>query len=153
NKDLLVTHVRHYFGTKISIWTDAGALVTSQTVNSAPGTWKETPLATPVQLSANTTYRVAAYTGGGNYYYRTGLGSTFPDGAINQAFFAVGDGFPTNVSGAHWVFVDLVYNIGSTQVVALNPTATSSFTDAAWNGMTTVLTPAPNVVLVANDGI
>src|ERR1019366_5673321 len=63
NTNLTVTHMRHYFGTKVSIWTDAGTLVASQNVTSTPGTWVETALASPVQLTAGITYRVAAYTG------------------------------------------------------------------------------------------
>ncbi|HYT58909.1 MAG TPA: DUF4082 domain-containing protein, partial [Haliangiales bacterium] len=58
NTDILLTHVRHYFGSKVSIWTDDGTLLASQNVSSTPGTWVETPLATPVPLAAGNRYRV-----------------------------------------------------------------------------------------------
>ena len=110
NANLTVTHVRHCFGTKVSIWTDSGTLVASQNVSSTPGTWVETALSSPVQLTAGTTYRVAAYTGGGSYYWRTDLGPAFPNGTINQAYYSTADGFPiTATPSARWWFVDLRY--------------------------------------------
>ena len=36
------------FGSKVSIWTDSGTLLATQNVISVPGTWVETPLATPI---------------------------------------------------------------------------------------------------------
>src|SRR5439155_19999605 len=63
NTNLLVTHVRHYAGSKVSIWTDTGVLLASQPVASISGTWVETPLSTPLVLSNGSTYRVAFYSG------------------------------------------------------------------------------------------
>jgi hypothetical protein len=97
NTNVTVTHVRHYFGTKVSIWTDGGVLMASQSVSSVPGTWVETALATPIQLTAGTRYRVAAYTGGGSDYYRTDMPSAFPNGTINQSYEAYGDSFPSRL--------------------------------------------------------
>src|ERR1019366_141468 len=97
----------------VSIWTDAGTLIASQNVTSTPGTWVETALASPVQLTAGTTYRVAAYTGGGIYYGRQDLGTTFPNGTINLSDQVSGDAFPTNSDTIRWWFVDLRYTVGS----------------------------------------
>ena len=110
NTNLTVTAVRHYFGTKVEIWTDTGTLLASQNVTSVPGTWVETPLSTPIQLTAGTRYRVAAYTAGGNYYWRTDLGGTFPYGSIDQSYEISGDAFPTSTDTVRWWFVDLRYN-------------------------------------------
>src|ERR1043166_3977329 len=61
NANMQVTAVRHYFGTKVSIWTDAGTLLAAQAVSGSEGAWSETPLATPVQLMAGTRYRIGSY--------------------------------------------------------------------------------------------
>lgn len=107
--NLIVTHVRHYFGTKVEIWTDTGTLLASQNVTSVPGTWVETPLSTPIQLTSGIRYRVAAYSAGGNYYWRTDLGGTFPYGTIDQGYEISGDAFPTSSDAVRWWFVDLRY--------------------------------------------
>src|SRR5205085_2117498 len=83
------THVRHYFGTKVSIWTDAGVLLASQNVTSAPGIWRETPLGSPVLLAAGQRYRIGVYTAGGGRYGRFDQSSTFADGTIDQAYYAI----------------------------------------------------------------
>ena len=109
--NITVTHVRSYFGTKVSIWTDTGTLLASQSVSSVPATWVETPLSTPIQLTAGSHYRVAAYTGGGTFYWRTDLGGTFPYGTIDQSYEITGDAFPTNIDAPRWWFVDLRYTV------------------------------------------
>jgi len=96
--NIVVTHVRHYSGNKVSIWTDSGSLLASQNVVSTPGSWVETVLPTPLALSADVTYRVAVYSANGSYFYRYDLPSTFPDGTINQSYEAYGDIFPTRSS-------------------------------------------------------
>jgi uncharacterized repeat protein (TIGR02543 family) len=152
--NIIVTHVRHYFGTKVSIWTDGGTLLAAQSVTSVPGTWVETPLATPLTLTAGVRYRVAAYTAGGTYYWRSDMANTFPNGTINQSYDdLLGDGFPTTTDSAHWWFVDLRYTVGSTGSIAMTPTNTGSFTGGVWTGDVTVLQAASNVVLAANDGL
>jgi autotransporter-associated beta strand protein len=107
--NLTVTAVRSYFGTKVEIWTSTGTLLASQNVASVPGTWVETPLTTPIQLTAGSHYRVAAYTAGGNYYWRTDLGGSFPNGTIDQGYEISGDAFPTSTDTTRWWFVDLRY--------------------------------------------
>src|SRR5439155_18410062 len=102
NANLTVTHVRHYFGTKVSIWTDAGVQLARYNVSSVLGTWVETPLASPIQLSADTRYRVAAYSGGGSYYWRSDLAGVFADGTIDQGYGYPGDGFPNGANLTRW---------------------------------------------------
>jgi uncharacterized repeat protein (TIGR01451 family) len=152
NVNMTVTHVRHYFGTKVSIWTDAGALVVSRTVTSTPGTWRETPLVSPVQLTAGTTYRVAVYTGGGNYYYRTDMAFSFPNGTINQGYEASGDAFPAISDYYEWMFVDLKYTIPKPVPVAVNPALSANFTNGVWRGKVSMELPATAVTIAADDG-
>ena len=154
NANLTVTHLRHCFGTKVSIWTDSGTLVASQSVSSTPGTWVETALSSPVQLTAGTTYRVAAYTGGGSYYWRTDLGTTFPNGTINQAYYSTVDGFPNNATpNARWWFVDLRYTVAPSAPLAIIPSVSANFTQGVWTGSITVPQVVPNLVLRADDGL
>jgi len=152
NTNITVTHVRHYYGTKVSIWTDGGVLLAAQNVTSTPGTWTETALTTPIQLSAGITYRVAAHSGGGLYYYRTDLGSTFPNGVMNAAYEVFGDAFPTNSDFVQWWFVDLRYTVGSSVPAPITPAVSGSFTNGIWSGNVTVQLLATNVVLLADDG-
>jgi len=152
NTNLVVTHVRHYAGTKVSIWTDAGLLLLSQPVSSIPGTWVETPLSNPLVLLNGSTYRVAFYSANNSYYWRNDLPSGFPDGIINQTYEASGDQFPFSVSGPHWWFVDLRYTVGASLPVAIAPTNSGNFTDGVWNGNLSVSVPATNVVILADDG-
>ena len=151
--NITVTHVRHYFGTKISIWTDGGTLLATQAVNSVPGTWVETPLATPLTLTAGVRYRVTAYTAGTNYYFRSDMTNGFLNGTINQSYSGSGDSFPTYPDSALWWFVDLRYTVGSTRSIAMTPTNTGNFTGGVWTGDVTVRQAASNVVLSANDGL
>jgi autotransporter-associated beta strand protein len=111
NANLTVTHVRSYFGTKVEIWTDTGTLLASQSVSSVPGTWVETALSSPIQLTAGAHYRLAAYTAGANYYWRSDLPGTFPNGTIDQSYETSSDAFPTNTDTARWWFVDLRYTV------------------------------------------
>jgi hypothetical protein len=149
--NLTVTHVRHYFGTKVSIWNDSGTLLASQTVSSVPGAWVETPLATPLTLTAGVRYRVATYSAGTTYYWRTDLPNTFPNGIINQSYNSSADGFPTSTDSAVWWLVGLRYTVGSAYPIAITPTNTGSFTGGVWTGNLIVLQAATNVVLIASD--
>ncbi|HZL41776.1 MAG TPA: hypothetical protein VFD66_00680, partial [Verrucomicrobiae bacterium] len=93
--NLKVTHVRHYFGDNVSIWTDNGQLLVSQNVVSDPGNWVDTPLPTPLVLLAGGTYRIVAHENGVEFYWSSDLPTTFQDGTINQSFWDYGDVFPT----------------------------------------------------------
>ncbi len=94
-----MTAVRSYSdsGNKVSIWTDSGTLLASQTVSS--GGWAEVALATPIVLSAGTTYRVTGYYGADVWgYWRTPWPTTFAHGTVGQNFYtAYGDTFPVQV--------------------------------------------------------
>ena len=152
NTDLTVTHVRSCFGTKVSIWTDSGTLLASQTITSTPGTWTETPLSTPLVLHAGTTYRVGAFTAGGSYYWRNDGLSTFPNGTIVQSYSGTADVFPTTTSSARWWLVDLRYNADSSVPAPITPGVSSAFADGRWTGSITALAPITNLVLRAADG-
>jgi uncharacterized repeat protein (TIGR01451 family) len=150
--NLLVTHVRSYSGTKVSIWTESGTLLTSQNVSGTNGSWTETPLAVPVQLNAGSTYRVTFYTAGANYYYRTDSANTFSNGVFNQAYESLGDVFPTNVdNNVRWWMVDLRYTVQTPVSVAVSPTLSGNFTNGVWSGPLNVTIPATGVMLRADD--
>lgn len=150
--NILITHVRHISGVKVSIWTDAGALVASQPVVSTPGVWLETPLATPVQLQAGVKYRVTAYTGGGTYYYQT-RPTTFPNGTIPEGCYTSGDGYPSSTDSGSVYLVDLKYQVGSGMSLPVTPNdLTGIFTNGVWAGAITVGAPGTNVSLSVRDG-
>jgi uncharacterized repeat protein (TIGR01451 family) len=149
--NLTVTGVRSYFGTKVSIWTAGGTLLASQNVTSVPGTWVETPLASPIQLTAGTTYRLAAYTGGGNYYWRSDMEGSFPNGTINQGCEVSGDAFPNNSDSVTWWFVDIQYTVGTVVSVPVSPGVSGGFANGIWRGSLSVNQVVTNLTLLAND--
>ncbi len=152
NTDLIVTHVRHYFGSKVSIWTEDGNLLASQVVTSVPGTWKETALSSPVRLSAGVRYLLGVYAASGNRYWRSDGPATFAHGTIDQAFYAYGDAWPNYYDYARWWFVDLAYVVQTLQPVALQPAATGGFTGGQWTGSMTLMQTADAMFLRADDG-
>jgi uncharacterized repeat protein (TIGR01451 family) len=145
--DIYVTDVRSYAGSKVSIWTDTGFLMTSQNVTSVPGTWVDTPLATPVWLQASNTYIIGAFTDGSTYYWREDGAMSFPDGLISQGWSAPGDTFPTNFDSAQWYLVDLRY----VRSASISPTNSGSFVNGIWTGNMTVKELGTNFMLLAND--
>jgi hypothetical protein len=151
--NITVTHVRHYFGTKVSIWTDAGATLASQPVASVPGTWVETPLTVPLALAAGTRYRIGVYyPSAAGYYWRTDGTNTFSNGTIDQSYEGAGDSFPNDPDGIHWWFVDLRYTAGLVTPFPITPAISGSFANGAWAGNLTALQTAAKVVLRADDG-
>ena len=60
NTNVQAIAVRGYSTDRVSIWTDGGTFLTSQSL-AAFGSWAEAPLAVPIALSAGTTYRVCAH--------------------------------------------------------------------------------------------
>jgi uncharacterized repeat protein (TIGR01451 family) len=151
NTQITVTHVRHYFGTKVSIWTDDGVMLVSKAVTSTPGTWVETALDSPLTLSAGTRYRIGAYTAGGNYYYRNDMSSSFADGIINASSYASGDSFPFSDWGVKWLLVDLRYQVGVSVPIPMTPPASGAFVSGVWTGSLAVLEAANGVLLRAED--
>ena len=151
---ITVTHFRHYFGTKVSLWTDAGVLLASTTVTSMPGAWVETPLDTPVVLAAGTRYRIGAYTGsgGGSYYFRNDMSTNFANGVINASYVANGDGFPSSITtDVQWWLVDLCYQVGAITPISMMPTNTGSFVNGVWTGSVTAMEAGTGVVMRAAD--
>ena len=152
NANLTVTHVRSYYGTKVSIWTDTGTLLASQTISAVAGSWTETPLPIPLVLNAGTTYRIAAYTGGGSYYSRTDSLNSFTHGVLNFSYEGSGDVFPVSTDTARWWFVDLRYTTGTSVNSSVTPSVAGPFTNGIWTGNITAQIPATNVVIRADDG-
>lgn len=150
--------VRTYSGTKVSLWTGAGAFVASKNVTSPPGTWTETALDAPVTLSAGTPYRLSAYFPARTPQYFTAyIGdwpTVFTNGTIGQnCYYAYGEGFPDDIMGTGvGIFLDLRYTVPYSNSVSISPTASGSFAGGIWNGSVTVGAAANNVVLKADDG-
>jgi len=151
NADLTVTHVRHYFGTKVSIWTDSGTLVGTQDVVSIPGTWVETPLTAPIRLNAGTKYRIGCFSGAGSYYYRSDMSENFPDGIIHQSYGIIGDAFPTNFDSARWWLFDLRYRVGPSVSVSMLPSVSGDFSSGIWTGSVVVARSVTNLAIRAQE--
>jgi hypothetical protein len=158
NTNLQVISVRSYSGSKVSIWTDTGTFVASQSVTSPPGEWTETLLDTPITLSAGTTYRLSAYYPTGTTRYATlyygEWPATFANGTIGQSYYYIStDGFPNSVAGTGMgPFLDLRYAVGFSNSVLVSPTSSGAFVNGVWSGNITVGQFAANVVLKADDG-
>jgi len=152
--DIRVTHVRHYWGTKVSIWTDGGTPLASKTVTSTPGTWVETALDTPVSLSSGTTYRVAAYSGlSGIYYARDGtFPFDFPHGTIDNACIGAYEDPPLLENWAEVYLVDMRYEVEATAPVSISPTHSGPVVDGTWTSDMMVQELATNMFLRATDG-
>ena len=148
---ILVTDVLHYYGSKISIWTDSGTLLTSQTYAMAGPGWADTPLATPVQLLGGTTYRIGCYTAGQNYYRWTTTTHVFPLGTIGQDYMTSGDGFPVTHEGNQWYIMDFVAQVSSATSVPITPT-TANFVNGVWTGNVKVLQAVAGMHLHVDDG-
>jgi uncharacterized repeat protein (TIGR01451 family) len=150
--DITVTHFRHYTGTKVSLWTDAGAVLASRTVTSSPGTWLETPLDSPVRLTAGATYVVAYYTGAGPYYFRAESETDFADLTLLSGRYQLGDQFPDLDPQTFGWAVDIRYTVGEVSTpVGISPTNTSGFVNGEWSGPITILSAGTNVILRAVD--
>ena len=150
--NLTVTHVRSFYGSQVWLWTSNGTVLANQAVAGAPGTWTETPLATPVTLQAYSNYIVAVYFNDSTYYYVSGLTNEFPDGTIaSYSLYSTADGFPTSTDPGFWPMVGLRYTVGALSPVAVAPTYAGPFWGGVWNGNATVLQTASNVVLTAGD--
>jgi hypothetical protein len=154
NTNLLVTAVRSYSSDQVSIWTDSGTLLGSQSTSSS-GSWVETPMATPITLSAGTTYRVGARIPAGlnGYFKTTSWPTTFANGTVGQNFYwSYGDVFPTSVySTSQGPLVDLRYSVTFSNSIAVSPTSSGGFVNGVWSGNITVSQGATNVVLKADD--
>jgi uncharacterized repeat protein (TIGR01451 family) len=154
NENLTVTQVRSYAGLKVSIWNTNGTLLASQHVSGVLGSWTDTPLASPLVLTAGTTYRVSFYVDG-NYYYRTDRPATFPHGTIESGYYySTSDSFPNIFYGSdNTIFLcDLRYTVDGMMNLPITPVVSGVFSNGLWNGALTVLAPATNVSVLAEDG-
>ena len=153
--NVLVTAVRSYSSDQVSIWTDSGTLLGSQSTSSS-GAWVETPMAAPITLSAGTTYRVSAHIPAGTpgYVRTASWPTTFANGTVGQNFYwSYGDVFPTSVYGtSQGPLVDLRYSVAFSNSITISPTSAGAFVGGVWNGNITVSQAATNVVLKADDG-
>jgi hypothetical protein len=158
NTNLQAISVRSYSGAKVSIWTDTGTFVDSQSVTSPPGVWTETLLDTPITLSAGSTYRLSVYypTGTIQYatYYYGEWPTTFANGTIGQNYYYISaDGFPTSVAGTGMgPFLDLRYTVGFSNSIPVSPASSGAFVNGVWSGNVSVGQAATSVVLKADDG-
>ncbi|MDB6035740.1 MAG: hypothetical protein JWM16_6078 [Verrucomicrobiales bacterium] len=152
--DMIVTGVRHYVGTKVSIWTAGGQLVAAVPVVSTLGTWLETQLPDPVVLLAGENYIVGYYSGGPTGLNPFGLDkpTEFADGVITNAFYGFGDSFPDNSINGSYYFADLIYYTGDgLQPIPSTPPNSGNFVSGVWNGNITFLDTASGVRVVASD--
>ncbi|HTQ49573.1 MAG TPA: hypothetical protein VMJ12_02600 [Candidatus Acidoferrales bacterium] len=151
NTNLYVTHVRSYFGDKVSIWNANGQLLASQNVAGVPGAWVDTPLTSPLFMPAGV-YRVAVHEYGVEYFWSTSLTNAFANGTINTTYWDAGDVFPQTADPfTQWYYVDLRYGTDFT-TASVNPTVTGNFTSGIWSGNLAVLQPANNLFLIASAG-
>jgi oligosaccharide reducing-end xylanase len=143
---LVATGVVSYFGDKVSLWTDSGALLAAQPVASVEGTWVTTPLTNAVMLLAGVTYRVGAHvTNNGTFYWDDNLAAAFPHGTINDSWSIAGDAFPNGPDSGQYL-VDLRYGTNVVSV-PINPVVSGNFNYGVWRGSVAVLQPAANVTL------
>lgn len=129
-----VTGIRYYRGVNDlgthtgSLWTATGALLASATfTNETASGWQQVNFATPVSITAGTTY-VASYHSNGRYaitsnYFTTNRVSgplTAPAG--NNGVYAYGTGnlFPTSTFNASNYWVDVVFAGANQPPVATN---------------------------------
>jgi len=156
--NLQAISVRTYSGSKVTIYTDTGTFIASQNVSSPAGIWTETPLDTPVMLSAGTPYRLTVcYPPGTTRYLSYWAGewpTTFANGTIGQTVWNISaDSFPTYAGGTGLgPFLDLRYTVPFSNAVPISPTTSGSFVSGVWSGNVTISQVATNVVLKADDG-
>ncbi len=150
--DIVVTHARHYSGGRVSIWTDAGVLLSAREVGDFGGTWVETPLLVPLSLYAGNTYRVTLWWGSSRTYWRNDSVSNFVDGIIGPSYSVGSDVFPQSVIPSRTWLVDLRYTTGSSRAVPISPSVSGNFVNGIWTGSVSVLAAAENVRLSVDDG-
>jgi hypothetical protein len=153
NADWLVTAVRSCYGLAVSIWQDDGTLVAKQPVAEAGGTWSETPLPSPVVLSAGVRYLVGAhYPPGGTNYYLTNAPPVFLNGTVGDGWFIDGDAMPWLSWSRRWPLVDLAYQPLVPANLPVTP-ANASFAAGTWSGNLTIDQPLTGLRLRVDDGL
>jgi uncharacterized repeat protein (TIGR01451 family) len=152
--EMRVTHVRHYFGSKVSIWTDNGIPLAATPVVSTPQTWTVTPLSNELLLQPGQRYRIAAHTGSAAsplFWSTVGVGS-FAHGTIDASYNGQGDAFPVTEDTVRWWFVDLLYTaIGRSRAQFVTPLDVGPFTNGVWSGSVSVTQSETEIELEASD--
>src|SRR5208283_5762484 len=124
------THLGH-------LWTSTGTLLATATFsNETASGWQQVNFATPVAITAGTTYIVSYYAPAGHYAYNLNyFASSGVDNGVLHALsnsagggdgvylYASGGGFPTQTYEATNYWVDVVFN--STLTKATTVTVTS----------------------------
>jgi hypothetical protein len=121
-----------------SLWSSTGTLLASGTFSSESASgWQELDFATPVAITANTTYVVSYHTDVGHYAFTSsGLSSAVTNGPLTALAsggvyaYGSGNGFPSNIFNATNYWVDVVYTqtAGSTPPVVTTVTPTNGST-------------------------
>jgi uncharacterized repeat protein (TIGR01451 family) len=149
--DLVVTHVRHCFGTHVSLWSEGGLLLVRQAVSHIAGQWEETPLEKPVTLRGGQRYRLGVTTGADSIFLVTNT-VPFEFGTIHHGCFWVGDAYPLSAEGEVMYAIDLKFLGTSGGPLPLTPTAAGPFNHGVWSGTVVISEAAEDVVLTADDG-
>ncbi|MGX7678021.1 DUF4082 domain-containing protein [Jatrophihabitans sp. DSM 45814] len=131
-------------GTHIgSLWTSSGSLLATGTFTSETATgWQTLQFASPVAVTANTTYVASYYAPNGHYsadgsffYYKNynaaplHAGTTLPDGSSVNGVFAGSHGFPSDTFKAGNYYVDVSFSASSAvppSVIGQTPTPGAS---------------------------
>jgi len=150
-EDLLVTHVRHRFGDRVSIWTESGDLMVSQPVTSAPDAWRETPLSPPLHLRARHRYRIAAWSPATAYVAPGPAPASSPHIQLHHPVSWQGDAFPIAGDPGRWFAVGARVLVAATGTAQLTPAATGSFTNGVWAGSVQIHSSGSKVTLWAAD--
>ena len=151
--NILVTHVRRYFGDHVSIWSSNGLLLARQSFAGPPGTWSEAALPAPLVLLADVSYRISTRAPAGTVFYLGSFGfDYFPHGNLEAGYRGLSDAFPEQFEGSPRYMVGLNYALGPLPAVPLSPAGTTAFTNGVWTGLVSVGVPATNLVLRADDG-
>ena len=152
---LQILSVRTYSGSKVTICTDGGTLITSQNVTSPAGVWTETPLDTPVTLSGGATYRVVDYYPAGTAWYVTHeWPANFANGTVGKnCYYAFGDVCPNSGVWATnlGLLLDLRYRVLFSNSIPVSPTSSGNFVNGTWSGNISLSQVATNVMLKADD--
>jgi hypothetical protein len=159
-----VTGIRFYkastnVGTHIGhIWNSSGVMLGSATfTNETASGWQQVTFATPIQISANTTYVASYFAPSGhysadtNYFATAGIDSpplhalaNGVDGPNGLYIYTSSSGFPTNsyLSSNYWV--DVVYAASQTASIS------GTITGAAGAGATVTLGGTSGITTIAD---
>ena len=133
-RNLLVTDFLHYYGTKVSALDQRRRSWVTSRFTTAPGGWTDTPVATPFQLVAGTTYRHRRLFRGGDLLFNCSCPYPSSLGTIAEEYETTsGDAFPTSHYNTYMEPVDLLVQVGSYTSVPISPT-TVTFAAGVWTG-------------------